>query len=326
MGATKSSVVFACVVALMSVWSVPTEAAEQHFITIGTGGVTGVYYPAGGAICRLVNKGRRDHGIRCSVESTNGSEDNITSMRNGEFALGIAQSDVQLSALKGEGEFSDSTPHGELRALFSVHTELMQIVARTDSGIKTFQDLKGKRVNIGNPGSGQRPTTELLMAYHGWNNKTFSKVAELRSTEQSWALCENQFDAFFFTAGYPNASVREAMVTCDAALVPLDGAWVRDFVVQNPAYAKGSIPAGTYRGTNYDTPTIGLKAVVLTTAQLPDDVAYEVVKAVFENFDAFKSLHPAFAHLNKQAMVSEGLAAPLHPGARRYFKEAGLMP
>ncbi len=326
MGGIKGSVVIACGVALLSVWSATAMAAEQRFITIGTGGVTGVYYPAGGAICRLVNKARRDHGIRCSVESTNGSADNITSIRSGDLALGIAQSDVQVSALKGEGEFANSGPNGELRALFSVHTELMHIVARADSGVKSFKDLKGKRVNIGNPGSGQRPTTEMLMDYHGWDDKTFSQVSELRSTEQSWALCKNQLDAFFFTAGYPNASVKEATLACDATLVPLNGAWVNDFIARFPAYAKGTIPGGTYRGTNRDVPTMGPKAVVLTSAQLPDEVAYDVVRAVFENFDAFKNLHPAFTHLNKKAMVSEGLAAPLHPGARRYFQDAGLLP
>ena len=305
---------------------VSSQASDQRFITIGTGGVTGVYYPAGGAICRLVNKGRKAHGIRCSVESTEGSAGNIISLRNGDLQLGIAQSDVQVSALNAEKEFAASKPFGELRALFSMHAELMHVIARSDSGIQIFSDLKGKRVNIGNVGSGQRATTELIMADLGWTNETFSKAAELRSAEQSKALCENQLDAIIFTAGIPNASVKEATVTCDAHLVPLSGTWLDAFIANHPAYAKETIPAGMYRGSDNDVVTFGPRAVVLTTAGLPESVAYEVVKAVFEGFDAFRALHPAFADLDKSKMVSQALAAPMHPGALRYFKEVGLLP
>lgn len=323
----KSAFTIAFVMVCLGAWFLPAaSASEQRFITIGTAGVTGVYYPTGGAICRLVNRGRREHGIRCLVESTNGSADNIKNIRDGELEMGVAQSDVQSSALKGEKEFADSGPFPELRALFSVHSELIQIVARADSGIKVFEDLKGKRVNIGNPGSGQRATTELIMAHHGWTPETFSVVGELRSAEQSKALCNNQLDAISFTAGSPNASVKEATVSCDAVLVPLDGAWVDAFIAENPAYAKEKIMGGTYRGTDTDTPTIGPKAVILTSSQTPDDVAYQVVRAVFENFDTFKKLHPAFANLKKESMVKDGLTAPLHSGALRYFREAGLLP
>jgi hypothetical protein len=310
----------------LGMWSMQqASAAEQRFITIGTGGVTGVYYPTGGAICRLVNKGRRDHGIRCSVDSTNGSADNIKGIRAGDLDFGIAQSDVQVSALEGKNEFAASGPDRDLRALFSVHTELLQIVARTDSGIKTFKDIVGKRINIGNLGSGQRAATELIMAYHGWTQATFSKVGELHSADQSKALCDNHLDAIFFTAGIPNASVKEATVTCDAVLVPLIGDWLDDFLAKHPAYARGVIPGGTYRGAPNPIPTIGPKAIIMTSLKMSDDVAYQIVKAVFENFEDFKNLHPAFADLSKEAMVTEGIAAPLHPGALRYYQEVGLL-
>jgi len=304
----------------------PVHAEEQRYITIGTGGVTGVYYPAGGAICRLVNRARKSHGIRCSVESTRGSADNIAKIRGGELALGIAQSDVQVSALRGSEEFSRRGAFSDLRALFSMHSELIQIVARADSGIKTFSDLKGKRVNIGNVGSGHRATTELMMSHLGWTSDTFSAAVELHSAEQSKALCDDQVDAIVFTAGIPNASVKEATVRCDAVLVPVDEAWVDGFVALNTAYTKASIPAETYRGAPKDTQTIGLKAVALTSTLMPDEVAYEIVKAVFENFDHFKNFHPAFVGLDKKSMVKDGVSAPLHPGALKYFKEVGLLP
>ena len=165
-----------------------TTAADNTFVTIGTGGVTGVYYPTGGAICRLVNRGRKDHGIRCSVESTGGSVYNINTIRAGELDFGVAQSDWQYHAYNGSSKFKDKGAFKELRAVFSVHPEPFTVVARKDSGIKSFDDLKGKRVNIGNPGSGQRGTMEVLMAAKGWKNSDFKLASELKASEQSQAL------------------------------------------------------------------------------------------------------------------------------------------
>jgi TRAP transporter TAXI family solute receptor len=187
------------------------SAQEQKFITIGTGGVTGVYYPTGGAICRLVNMNRQDHGIRCSVESTGGSVYNVNTIRAGELDMGVVQSDVQYKSLKGEGEeFQDQGPFEELRAVFSVHAEPFTVVARADSGIETFDDLKGKRVNIGNPGSGSRATFEVLMNKLGWTMGDFALAAELKPAEQAQAMCDNNVDAIVYTVGHPNGSIKEA--------------------------------------------------------------------------------------------------------------------
>ena len=186
--------------------------AQETFITIGTGGVTGVYYPAGGAICRLVNKDRAEHGIRCSVEATGGSVYNINTMRAGELDMGVVQSDIQYNAYKGEGaEFKEAGPFEELRAVFSLHPEPFTVVARADSGIQTFDDLKGKRVNVGNPGSGQRATMEVLMAAKGWKMSDFALASELKSAEQAQALSDNNVDAIVFTVGHPNGSIQEAI-------------------------------------------------------------------------------------------------------------------
>ncbi|MGB1209706.1 MAG: TAXI family TRAP transporter solute-binding subunit, partial [Paracoccaceae bacterium] len=174
-------------------------AQDQQFITIGTGGVTGVYYPTGGAICRLVNKGRRDHGVRCSVESTGGSVYNINTIREGELEFGVAQSDWQHHAYHGTSKFEDAGAFEDLRAVFSVHPEPFTVVARADSGITTFADLAGKRVNIGNPGSGARGTMEVLMEASGMTTDDFALATELKPAEQSAALCDNQIDAMVFT-------------------------------------------------------------------------------------------------------------------------------
>jgi TRAP transporter TAXI family solute receptor len=301
-------------------------AAQDQFITIGTGGVTGVYYPTGGAICRLINKDRADHGIRCSVESTGGSVYNVNTMRQGELDMGVVQSDVQYNALNGEGaEFEGQGAFEDLRAVFSVHPEPFTVVARADSGIETFDDLKGKRVNVGNPGSGQRSTMEVLMERKGWTMDDFALASELKSAEQSQALSDNNVDAIVFTVGHPNGSIQEASTTTDAVLVPVDGPEVDQLVEENPYYTKATIPGGMYRGTEEDVETFGVRATIVTRADVPDEVVYATVKAVFENFDDFRKLHPAFANLTKEEMVTEANSAPLHPGAERYYKEAGLM-
>ncbi len=203
--------------------SATQSQAQTQFVTIGTGGVTGVYYPTGGAICRLVNKGRKSHGIRCSVESTGGSVYNLNSIREGELDMGVAQSDWQFHAYHGSSKFEAQGPNKDLRAVFSVHPEPFTVVARKDSGIKSFADLKGKRVNIGNPGSGQRGTMEVVMAAMGWSKDDFSLSSELKSAEQSTALCDNKVDAIVFTVGHPNGSIKEATTSCEANLVQVDG-------------------------------------------------------------------------------------------------------
>ncbi len=301
------------------------QAAERQFITIGTGGVTGVYYPTGGAICRLVNKSRRDHGIRCSVESTGGSVYNLNAIRAGELDLGVAQSDWQYHAYNGTSKFEEQGPNEDLRAMFSVHSEPFTVVARKDSGIKTFDDLKGKRVNIGNPGSGQRGTMEVLMEAKGWSTDDFALATELKSAEQSQALCDDKIDAMVFTVGHPSGSIQEATTACDTLLVPVTGPEVDKLVAGNSYYATAVIPGGMYRGNPDDVQTFGVKATLVTSTKLPDEVGYQVVKAVFENFDDFRRLHPAFATLEKEEMVRDGNTAPTHDGAARYFKEVDLM-
>ena len=302
------------------------SAQEQRFITIGSGGITGVYYPTGGAICRMVSKDRARHGLRCSVESTGGSVYNIDTMRAGELDMAIVQSDLQYKSFKGaDDDFQDKGPFEDLRAVFSLHAEPFTVVARANSGIATFDDLKGKRVNVGNPGSGQRSTMEMLMAAKGWTMNDFALVSELKSAEQAQALCDDKIDAMVFTVGHPSGSIQEATTSCAARLVPVTGPEVDQLLAQNPYDVKSVIPGGMYPGNDQDVETFGVKATLVTRADVPDDVVYEVTKAVFEHLDEFKKLHPAFASLQKEEMVTQALSAPLHPGAAKYYKEAGLM-
>lgn len=302
-----------------------TAHAQDKYITIGTGGVTGVYYPTGGAICRLVNKNRKEHGIRCSVESTGGSVYNLNTIAAGELDMGVAQSDWQYHAYNGTSQFEEKGANQDLRAVFSVHPEPFTVVARADSGIKHFDDLKGKRVNVGNPGSGQRGTMEVLMEAKGWTMDDFKLASELKSAEQSKALCDNKIDAMVFTVGHPSSSIQEASTACDSVLVEVSGPEVDKLVADNSYYRVATIPGGMYRGTDNDVKTFGVGATFVSSTATPADTVYHVVKAVFENFGDFQKLHPAFEGLKKEEMIKDGLSAPLHDGAAQYYKEAGLM-
>lgn len=311
-------------VVALAAWTLPSTAWGAEFITIGTGGVTGVYYPTGGAICRLVNKGRKEHGIRCTVESTGGSIYNLNTIRAGELDMGVVQSDWQFHAYHGSSRFQDAGPFKELRAVFSVHPEPFTVVARADSGIKHFKDLKGKRVNVGNPGSGQRGTMEVVMKAMGWEMSDFALASELKSAEQSAALCDNKIDAMVFTVGHPSGSIKEATTSCDSVIVEVSGKAINKLVKENDYYRHAVIPGGMYRGTDKDVKTFGVGATFVSSTRTPANTVYQVVKAVYENFDDFKKLHPAFANLDKKQMARDGLSAPIHDGAMKYYKEARI--
>jgi TRAP transporter TAXI family solute receptor len=302
----------------------PAALAQQKFITVGTGGVTGVYYAAGGALCRLVNKDRAKHNIRCSVESTGGSVFNINTIKAGELDLGFTQSDVQYNAAKGMAQFKDAA-YGDLRAVFSVHPEPFTVLARKEANVKTFADFKGKRFNVGNPGSGTRASMEELLAGMGWKLTDFSLASELKADEHGPALCDGKIDGFFYGVGHPSANIQDPTTSCGAKLVSLTGPAVDKLVADKPYYAKATIPGGLYPNNPDATTTYGVLATVVTSAKAPSESVYQVVKAVFDNFDEFKKLHPALANLKPENMIKDGLSAPLHEGAVRYYKEKGWM-
>ena len=299
--------------------------AETKFVTIGTGGVTGVYYAAGGAICRLMNKDRKSHGIRCSVESTGGSVYNVNTIRAGELDFGVAQSDWQYHAVKGTSKFADAGPFTELRAVFSIHPEPMTVVARADAGIKQFADFKGKRFNIGNPGSGQRATMDILLPAMGMKTSDFSLVSEMKADEHGAALCDNKIDGFAYVVGNPSANIQDPTTTCHAQLVNIMGPAVDKLVKTYPYYAAVTIPGGMYAHNPNPTNTFGVVAAFVSSSKVPNEVVYAMVKAVFDNLDDFKKLHPAFANLKEAEMIKDGLSAPLHAGAEKYYKERGWM-
>jgi len=297
--------------------------AQQKFVTIGTGGVTGVYYAAGGAICRLVNKDRAKHNIRCSVESTGGSVFNVNTIKAGELDLGSSQSDVQYNAFKGEAQFKSGGAYGDLRAVFSVHPEPFTVLARKELNAKTLADMKGRRFNVGNPGSGTRASMEELLGAMSWKMGDFSLAAELKADEHAPALCDGKIDGFFYGVGHPSANIQDPTTSCGARLLSVTGPAVDQLVASRPYYARVTIPGGLYPNNPDPAQTYGVLATVVASSKTPADTVYQVVKAVFDNFDEFKKLHPALAHLKPENMIKDGNSAPLHDGAVRYYKEKG---
>ena len=297
---------------------------KTTFITIGTGGITGVYYPTGGAIARIVNKKRDEYGIRCTVESTGGSVFNVNAILSGDLEFGIVQSDRQYQAINGLAEWKDKGPQKDLRAVFSIHPESVTLVAAVDSGIKNILDLKGKRVNIGNPGSGQRQNAIDALNAVGLDYNKDMQAEGIKASESAGLLQDGRIDAFFYTVGHPSGSIKEATAgKKKVRFVSITG--VDKLLEQYPYYAKSFVPHELYPGAvnDSDVDTFGVKATFVTSAKVPDNVVYAITKEVFENFESFKKLHPAYAVLTKEGML-EGLSAPIHPGAMKYYKEAGL--
>jgi len=299
--------------------------AEDRVITLGTAGVTGVYYPAGGAICRLLNRARKEHGIRCSAESTGGSIANLIALHDGELDFAIVQSDWQYHAYHGTHEFAQAGPNAQLRFVFSLHSEPFTVLVRDKSAIQGLDDLKGKRINIGAPDSGSNGTMHELMRVKGWDESSFEQILEFKSTDQMQALCDNTIDALVFSSGHPNGALQDATMLCKTRLISIEGDEIDKLIADNPFYAYATIPGGMYQNNPQDTKTFGVKATLVSTANEDSDVVYELTKAVFTNFESFKTLHPVFATLDPVHMISEGNSAPMHDGAARYFSDAGMI-
>lgn len=296
--------------------------ASEQFITIGTGGQTGVYYVVGQSVCQLVNRDTAKTKVKCNAPSTGGSVANLNSIAAQQMDMGIAQSDWQYHAYNGSSSF-EGKKNDKLRAIFSIHPEPFTVMARTDANIKSFDDLKGKRVNVGDPGSGTRATMNVILNAKGWTDKEFKVASELKPAEMASVMCDNNLDAITYNVGHPNGALKEAAASCDAHLVPVTGEAIDKLVADHAYYAKATIPGGLYKGTDNPVESFGVYATLVTSSDVSEEKVYAVVKAVFDNFDRFKRLHPAFENLKQEEMIKNALSAPLHDGAARYYKEKG---
>ena len=299
-------------------------ASTQH-ISIGTGVITGVYYPAGGSICRLLHINKSEHNIRCSPESTGGSVSNLNAIRNNSIDFGIVQSDWQYNAVNGLGLFSDQKPFEELRSVLSLYTETFTVAVLKDSKINVIDDIIGKKVNFGPLGSGMHATMEVLMNVKGWTKENFSSVTYLQPSDLPQALCDRKIDVMIYAAGNPNALLQEITQSCKVKIISIDKETIVKLLKVNPFYVESIIPGGTYVNNPDPIETFGVKATLVTSKNTSEKIVYNLTKAVFENFDNFKTLHPVLSSLKKQEMIYEGNSAPMHLGAFKYFKEAKLI-
>ncbi len=311
--------IFTCI--LLATLTIPSFSTE--FVTIGTGGVTGTYYPTGGAICRLVNKYKKETKIRCSVESTDGSVYNINKIETGELDFGIAQSDLVYQASKGTGKFKGNTIK-KLKSVMAIYPELLTLVTRKDSSINSIADMKNKRINLGNPGSGNEATTLTLLSVSTIKKDELKFAGTLKASEMPDALRDNKIDGYFYMVGHPTANIKDATDSVDAKIIALEGSNIDYLIRKYPYFTKADIPARLYKGNPNSIPTFGVKAVLVTSDDVSEKAVYTTVKAILENFDKFKKLHPAYSNISKKSLLN-GLSAPLHKGARKYFKEAGLL-
>lgn len=306
---------------------VPQGAAglEQRLITVSTGGRTGVYYFAGGAICSFLNALRWSTGVRCLAKSTFGSIENLNAVRSGRTTFGIVQSDWQYHAVTGSSVFEAAGPDTELRAIFALFPEPLTVVAGPDTDIDRFVDLAEKRVSLGPAGSGGRATMYAVMNALGWTESEFAYVADLPMDALSSAICSGEIDAAVFVVAHPNLTVDDMVNDCDARLVPLEGESIDAIVEKQPHYVETEIPAGTYAGQTAGVPAFAIRATMVASARTAPSLVEMLVESVFNNLDELRASHPAFEDLDPQSMVTEGLTAPLHIGARQFYEAQGFL-
>jgi TRAP transporter TAXI family solute receptor len=301
----------------------PTPAnGERPMLRIGTNLVAGLYYPAGGALCRAVAKAG---DMRCLVESTNGSTANIKGLMAGELEFGIVQSDWQYHAVQGTASFRDGGPVKSLRSVMALHAEPLTLIARDGAGIENFEQIKGKRVGAGPADSGQRILFEILAAGVGWRLQDLGTINSAAPEEAAQAFCAGELDAILIMGNHPNGLTQRLLNGCKGRLVPINGPAVAKMLTERRYYALATIPAGLYGAAQPEVATLGVRATLVTTDKVPSEIVYGLVRAVAENFADFTAQHPGLGTIRREEIAEYGLTAPMHEGAVRYFREAGLI-
>jgi uncharacterized protein len=317
----------ACIAALVvAIAPAPARAAgaAPFHLAITTGGVTGIYYQIGAAICRLLRDHPPSRPIDCQTEGSAGAVANVRMVAAGRVPLGLAQSDTLYDAVTGTGGFAGYSPDNQVRALFSPVVETFLVLTAARNWVPQIADLRGRRVNIGESASGTEVTFRKMMAARGWSPADFAGLSGIRASLQAQALCAGRVDAVAFVAANPVPVIQDAAFTCAARFVPLDQAFVRDMVERYPYYVAASIPGGLYRNNPDPTPTIGVRGVVIASVATPDEIVYTVTHTVFEHLPELRTLHLAFSQVTAEEMLDQCVFAPVHPGAARYYREAGL--
>ena len=282
-------------------------------LTIGTGPLNGVYYPTGGAICRVLNAGHALHGDSCTVQSTRGSMANLKALNKGEVQLALVQSDVLHHALHGSGPFSGQGANHELRSLFRLYQESLTLLAAPNSGITTLADIEGKRVYPGNPGTGEQITSKALMAAMGWQPGQFVAYQLKSNSEPLEGLCDGSLDAAFVVEGHPSLSIGDLINRCKVRLIPIEGEQVDKLLKRHPYYQRSRIAANLYPGQTSSLNNIGMSAELVTLDSLPDPIVRTVRDTLLARVKQFSRLHPALSKVTPEQLQAQ-TELPLHPG------------
>lgn len=299
---------------------VAAPAAQAQFINVLTGGQSGVYYPVGVALTQIYGKVLPDAKI--SVQATKASVENLNLLQSGRGEVAFALSDTVSDAWKGDQESGFKAPLTKLRAIGGIYSNYIQIVANAESGIKTIADLKGKRISVGAPKSGTELNARAIFKAAGLSYADFSKVEYLGFGESVELMKNRQIDATLQSAAMGVASIRDLATSVNIVLVAIPADVVNK--VGDAAYHSATIPANTYLGQKADVQTAAIKNILVTHEGVSADVVYKMTKSMFDNLDTLAASHAATKKINK-ADAPKGLPIPLHPGAEKYYREAGLI-
>jgi TRAP transporter TAXI family solute receptor len=308
--------------ALLAAFALAAPAAAQdtpelRLFTVGSGEVGGGYYAAAAAICGQMNRAERGR-LRCSPEATAGSRYNLMALHTGQLDFALVQSDWQRAAYEGAGAFAETGPMTDLRSVMALYPEAITVLARRDAGIGRLAELKGKRVDIGQPASGRHATVTRMIEALGAGPADFAALLELPAGAAVSELCAGRIDATILILGHPNPTTARALAECGAVLVPVDGPAIAE-ALAGPDYTRTAIPAMTYPDLRGDVPSYAVTATLVTRAGTPADAVSALVADTLDGLPELAITAPILARLDPAAMRTRGLTAPLHDGASAAF-------
>jgi TRAP transporter TAXI family solute receptor len=311
---------FRCLAVLAAALMLASAARAADFINVLTGGTSGVYYPMGVALSQIYGKAMPD--AKVSVQSTKASAENLNLLQAGRGEIAFTLGDALSDAWKGDAEAGFAAPLKKLRGIAGIYPNYIQIVASADSGIRSLADLKGKRISVGAPKSGTELNARAVLKAAGLSYKDFAKVEYLPFGESVELMKNRQLDVTLQSAGLGVASLRDLAAAMKIVVVPIPADVVAK--VGDPAYQPATVPAGTYEGQTQDVPTVAIQNFLVSHTGVSNDTAYKMTKALWENLDALVAAHAAGKQIKRENAL-KGMPLPLHPGAEKYYREAGMM-
>lgn len=316
---------FALLAAVPALASAPSSAKEK-FVALGTSSQSGVYYPVAQGICGLINGGRDEHLVRCLANTTGGSIYNIQAIATGELDFALTRAGLAYEAYRGIGEFEAYGANPKLRSMSVLYSQPLSVIVKQDSDVKTFLDIVGKRINIGNLGSGKRELAEMMLELMRWTSKDFAEVHELNTSRMGKAFCEDKVDVLIEAIGIPSKFLDDMINGCKGRFVDIPKNVVDAVRLKGPYYEPGVIPAKLYPIHKKDVQTFNVNVVLVSSTDTSAETIYTITKTMFEKFPLLQKTHAVFANMTPKSMVEQAEYIPFHEGALRYYRESNLLP